>query len=890
MDYRTFQDQVVRYMIERGWKEKGAKRGKFEQSLFDHTLIEVDALITLLPLLRATFTPSLTEQEEQILLASVVAHDVGKELDEWQKYLHGERSFLSDVNRELAEQVVPQLAAHLGFQGIEEMLTAVLLHMRHERTPAKVMDRVLFGEHANERWKTLADLVDDIDNLCSIRGLLNAIEYLKKRSKVSKHIRTNYHLVQLRGVSTTLLHRAAIDSYIEHGWSPLIHYSNGTIYATSAISSNREPTIDEIEARFADSVSSVLPNKMANLIVGSPVETMIPKIDLFDYRDLRACLQVAARKINRGSFSKKPESARRKTVSGYLKLKGDKKAISEKVLARETERIGTAQPEMCIFKFFKAALGDDLLGRKVIPEAQEVYMVFAEGGGKKKEAQVTPQSVARAEYDKVFGDGAYGDLLKTSTLMPAKDMALTIDRFWSLDGKRFELNVKRIEYLDHTKREDLLIDTLIKIANKVYDTVPQANLPTRATPEEIAKYFMSDLVHPVQEMNLAELAQEQMQAYAVTKENARRDKGFHLCPICNATFEGGTVAKADFLANPESHTNRGASHGSAGYIVICDTCKFERFLQQLILGSKVADMIVLLPRMNIGRSRGEALRRKAVQIWEAALVRMSEANPDPDQHISLGMTHNLAQKLKDMDVFQISPEEIVGLMTYESSEETKRKNRKDLESRLKEVYEVENLTVDVLNSSWETNYGTMDEAIQALIENKITEDDARKARAEAFRLTPQFHIACQTPHMILVPLTNPIAMRDESDTNAGIRELYVTLTLGLALDCSVAVIKSGEVITFEGGEGIVRVPSVPALRELIGTEWIGLADAKKWLNAIGATAMLANATAFPERSNLYTILKSPTTGHILRRIEQKSDKGQVYINQFYLLETIKEVL
>jgi len=475
--------------------------------------------------------------------------------------------------------------------------------------------------------------------------------------------------------------------------------------------------------------------------------------------------------------------------------------------------------------------------------------------------------------------------------MPAKEMALNVDRFWGHNGKRFGLEVSRIEHLlDHAKREEILIDTLVEIANKVYSAIPQENIPTRATSEQIAKCFMPDLVRPTMEVNLAELAKQQIEAYATTKGNARRDKGMHLCPICNATFEGGTVAKADFLANPESHTNRGVSHGNAGYIVICDACKFERFLQQLILGTKVADVIVLLPRMNIGHSSGEALRQKAVQIWETALMRMSEANPDPDQHLSLGMTYNLAQKLKDIDVFRLSPTEIVNLMTYESGKDTKKKHRKELEDNLKKIYEVDELNVQILNDNWDANYSSTDQAIEALIENKITDDDARKARADAFRLTPQFHIACQTPHMILVPLTNPISMGEDSDTNAGLRELYVTLVLGLSLDCSVAVIKAGEVITFEGGEGIARVPSVPALRDLIGAEWIGVADAKKWLNAIGAAAMLANATASPERSNLYAILKSPTAGHILRRIEQKSEIGQIYADQLYLLDTIKEVL
>ena len=180
--------------------------------------------------------------------------------------------------------------------------------------------------------------------------------------------------------------------------------------------------------------------------------------------------------------------------------------------------------------------------------------------------------------------------------------------------------------------------------------------------------------------------------------------------------------------------------------------------------------------------------------------------------------------------------------------------------------------------------------MQALIDGEVQDDEARLIRTKAFRLNPQFYIACQTPHMILVPLANPVSIGSESDTNAGLRELYLTLILGLSLDCSVAVVKAGELITFEGGEGVARVPPTSALRELVGAEWVSVEAAKRWLDAVGAVALLASATGFPERSNLYQILKSPTLGHVLRRIEQKSQNGQAYMYHFHLLEQMKEVL
>ena len=135
-----------------------------------------------------------------------------------------------------------------------------------------------------------------------------------------------------------------------------------------------------------------------------------------------------------------------------------------------------------------------------------------------------------------------------------------------------------------------------------------------------------------------------------------------------------------------------------------------------------------------------------------------------------------------------------------------------------------------------------------------------------------------------------MAVGKDSEVNTAIRRLFTMLILGLSLDCSVAVLNGGDAITFEGGEGVARVPKVPALRDLVGDEWVSLDQAEKWLKAIGAASLLAQATGLPERSNLYQILSAPTPGHILRRIEQQSESGAVSYKYIQCLETLKEVM
>jgi len=865
MNYSAAREKAIEFMLARHWKEKTGKLKQFNQSLFDHALVVLDTLIALLPLLRGTFVPPLTDEEEQVLIAGVVAHDVGKELDDWQEYVHGRRGFLSDVNRQLAEDIVPQLVLLMGFTAIEETVTGVLLHMSHERTPARVMDRVLFGEHENERWKTLSDVIAEVDNLGSAKGLFEGLRYLEEQSIFSRHVRTAYHLVQMRGVSTTMLHRAAIDAFIEKGWSPVLHYSSGTLYAASAVIELGQPTIPEIQTNLAENIKFAMGSEFTQQVVGNPIFTILPKPELFDYREVPKYLETASKRVTTETFSRRKDGDRLKAAARYLSFVGVDEPDPDQ-LSRQVSRIGRAYPEMSVFAFFKAMLREGLLGDQ-------------------------KDGVLKEAYEGTFGNGTFDGFEKSSSqLSPAKNLKQVIDPYWRLSGSAFGLELEKVEFAPDATRQSVLVNALSVVASRVYAALPETGRPTRAAAEEVAKFFIGDLLHPASTSDLSQIVAQQLHAYAATKANARRDKGVHLCPICNTTFDGGTVASADFLANPESHTNRAVSHGNAGYIVICDACKFERFLQQVLLGDKVSEVIVLFPRMNVGHSNGELLRQKAARIWDAALNRMSEANPDPDQHLSLGMTYSVARKLVDQDIFRLSPKEIVELITYQSRQDTQKRHRKELADMLKELYDADELSVELLNDNWGTNYTTSDEALEALLQNKVADDDARKTRATAFHLAPQLHIACQTPNLILVPLANPISMGKDSDTNAGIRELYIILLLGLALDCSVAVMRVGEVITFEGGEGVARVPPIAALRAMVGTEWLTVEGAKRWFDGIGAAAMLANATAFPESSNLYSILKSPTAGHILRRIEQKSDSGQAHIGHLGLLEKVKEVL
>jgi hypothetical protein len=891
MDVKAVRMHAAEWMIARGWKRRTAKRGGFNQSLFEHTIYELDALLTLWPILSKSW--GLGEQDLAALSVGSVAHDVGKETPEWQNYVLADKGtvpYTPHVVEDLTQAAVDMLFEILGLIGsLDDAKAFVRYHMQATKTTDSLIFDVINKGDKSNRWMTLSSIVAEIDNVCSAKGLLEGVRALE-RSSIGKHLNVTYHLVQIRGVSTTLLHKATIEAYEAAGWRPLLHYSNGTIYVASSADQLTEPTVSAVELRLAALVETAMGKDFSKAVVTTDFRaSAIAMPPLFDHREIKAYLTIAGTRVAGGEnrFSKRLEgtSSRasvEKMVCNYLTLSTGKdvKAVKTDILVRESQRISRAYPEMCIFKFFKAAIDVDIVGEAVTDEARIEYAVAVPKPSK-------PQMIAQIEYDKVFGDGAFDALMKTSTLMPARDMALTIDHYWLKPGKRFGLTTDKVESAPDDARRTGLIKALTEIAQTVYAALPPENQPTRSSPKEIAGHFLVDLLHPSAKDEWTSVAQEQLTIYEKSKASAKSPTGDHLCPICNTRFGEGAAAKAAYLDKPESHTNRAVSHGSPGYIVICSACKYERFIQQLLLGGKPAELLVLFPRMNIGQGSGAELVQKAREMMSWAMLRMSNDNDDPNEHVSLSLTQMIARKLSEQDVFTLSSQALLDVFTYSASKDKQKEYRKQLEEGLREAF---GDTVEDLNDSWGIDFSNWDMAVQALIDGKVAESTALGIRADVYKLQPTLSIVCQTPHLILMPLLHSMAVGKDSEVNTAIRRLFAMLILGLSLDCSVAVLNSGDAITFEGGEGIARVPKVPVLRDLVGDEWVSLDQAEKWLKAIGAASLIAQATGLPERSNLYQILSAPTPGHILRRIEQQSESGAASYKHIRHLETLKEVM
>jgi hypothetical protein len=887
MDRQEIMAKATAWMLTRGWKQRLAKRRDFEQSLFEHSLIELDVFLELCFILATPQHYGLSEVEQKVLATAILAHDVGKETDSWQAYIQGEGPFVPHVVPELTRAVIPQLCTALGFEGLDDSVQRIMAHCaefhhnRPGRSDGAILEAILTG--GSDRFLTLAHLVKAIDHFCSAASASGAVEVMNQEPALGQHLIITFHEAMVRGVSTTFLHRAAQDAFQQRGWRPLLYFANTTVYCADPNDHPSIPATDDITSFLKAEIDTAIARDVTPLMVGSPTGNILPKPDLLAFGEARQYLRSASKKIGAQSFvtayqrEKKrveekgstPRSGKGKrkadVIREYWQLAGKKGEAYSEQMDHDAARISAAQPEMIAFKFFKAMMDPD-----------KVEAIDEKG-----------VALAKKLYEETFGTDSWAALQSTSTLMPAKDMAKTIDYFWALPGAKVgRPQNETVETIPPEERKEILVDLLDGIAQQVYASLGRPS-PREKLSQGMADAFVSDLLQPGADTDVQSLAKAQLDHYARSKPFAGREstKGVYFCPICNTPFDAknGIKASADFIDNPQTHTNRGVAYGSFGYIMVCTTCYYERLLLQILLGSRPEEMITMLPRLNLGPGRGEQFVQKVKEWIEAAKGQMRGEMGTLDSGISLGLTDQIARHLGGRDPFTLSPQELLSLFSYRFAANTQKQRRQEALKRLKEEFDDD---LNALNLASQQHFSNWEEAVEALVANRLDQQECRAIRREVFRLYETIHLICQTPNLVFIPLTYEIAAgNDESDTSKALRRLYVALILSLVFDAAVAIHKEGDQVDFQSGVRAAYVPPVPAVRSLIGYDWLPITEARRWLTAIGAASLLVRDTGLPARSALYQIVAADPAEQIARRIEEGGGRN-LTPNHIHLIEQL----
>lgn len=912
-EFRAFRQAILQHLANKGWKRLLGKHIRYEQSLFEHSVNTLDVVITYLPIFRQTWVPSLSLAEEVALIITAVAHDAGKATKEFQRFIRGESEWVGHWDPTQTKALVSELynlaAWHLPMDGLSmrvqigEVVTAVQYTIRQERTQALEAREVLRTDHLSPRWRLLMDVVDDVDNLVSIPTVVEAARYLAvPRSPLSRFVSVAYHEAQIRGVSTVLLHEAAAEAFHRQGWKPLLFYPEGTLYLSDGDDVGvpaQEHVAAELEV-ICERELGARSHTAQDLVVGDIRQDFFPKPELFDAAHLPDYLRVAAKragakppeKVNAWNVIKvideiTPElTAHLRSAAGLRKPPGEEEARRlEALLPSDLTRVvrqelGSSQPEMAIFKFFKNVV------YKLCPPSGSAYQSTAYG------------EIERL-YNARFGSNSLGKLMHTSTLMPAEDYLAAVRLFHELAGDTVgHPEAEKVAFIRPEERQRVLVDLLAGFGEVGFQKL--AERPSFAQlSRRVAAITVRDLIVPMA-LNLKDSAERQLKAYAASKRDRTREA---ICPICNAAIqiEPGQcfVARADFYGGrPEAFSNRRVAHGRKVADTICPGCYYERILQQVLLTSRPEEIIVIFPSMNLSPHGGSTLVGQVRSLEEHARRLTAPESAAPDQRFDLTASWRIAAlaPVHRFEQFGHGADVIASALTYRPSEDRQKEHRRNLLKCLKD--EFENL-LDDLNEFYGTRFDAFDDAADAVIQRapEIWQhgeagDLTRRLYRQAFKLSQDWSFVVQTANLILVPIAHGFGGSNRSETKAGLARLLTALFFSLALDTAVAVVPFNELAgtVADRGLGVAYVPPYAGLRQLIGADWVSLADADRWFRAISAAFQLGTLGKYPERNDVFQVLTEPSVGRIIRRIEEAGNGPRLGASTIPHIEALREVI
>ena len=262
----------------------------------------------------------------------------------------------------------------------------------------------------------------------------------------------------------------------------------------------------------------------------------------------------------------------------------------------------------------------------------------------------------------------------------------------------------------------------------------------------------------------------------------------------------------------------------------------------------------------------------------------------PERDISFGLVERVASNIEQTQesLEELSGDELARLFSYKVADTRKQRELRDIEKMLSESdYELEE--INLYASGDFADYRSVAQAVwnEELEGEEFAElrEQVSEIRGEVIGSEPSVQMVARTANAILLAGSrprqpgNPVISGDgDSDTNAALKRLLVSLILGMGLRASVAALDDRDAIdeNMVNPDGLVWLEPLPALQQLLGKcshseggRWIPLEMGWSILEALIAACQLMLRTDYPDRSNLYQILASEHPGKLLRRIEQK---------------------
>jgi hypothetical protein len=852
------------------WDSLIAKRIDFEQSLLAHTIVVVDTLITISYLLNKFSHQPIGDSEFCALIAAAVAHDAGKAHTEFQRYIRGHRKRTTHWDPSSAESLIVTVAVLLRqTSGIELTngerafaLSAVRGSIREERTATNL--DLLATPRRVGRESYLRDLLGTVDQLASCSNVIAARQLTgRATSVISRGLVFTHHQVRIRGATTAFLHQALQEAHQRSGWLPLLFYADGTLYVAT---SNVLPSEAVLREQIQETTRAVLSEPLkrsSHLVVGSVLGTFLPKPELFDVSLVETYLLLAAQRAK----ARRPDKVETKNViEAYNGLSPQNRVNNETEIPLDQRRflreeLGSSQPEMAIFKFFKSIVGTFLVG--------------------------PAREVVRQRYEELFGEGTFSLLMGMSTLMPANDYLRCIRWYHKAPGDLFAQHEgTTIADLSPKDRQVVLVTALASIAHTGLANV--ADLPGGSRlARSLGAILYDDVLYPKSVTDIRQTAEEQLSGYRLAKVKP----GMGVCPTCNATIVSGHAmpALADFYDKPDAFSNRRSAHGRRVPDSLCLGCYYERLVLQILTGRRPEEVIFILPEMQLTLDQAETLNNEVRKLEATARQVGSAGTFNPRQAFDITATWRLTQALEAAKQNGISFKSMLrDSFTYETSDTTTKKRMKEL---ARELQNLQDVSLELLSNICGRELPTWDDAAEEAVREGSqlrNEDEIMGLVRRIFLLDRSALTPVYCSNFIAVPIVAGFAGQDDAEVKVAIRRLVFTLFISIALETAVAAVPFGDASAVLTSKrlGVAYVPAVGGLRRLVGSDWVPRADARALLDKLVAAVDLTSLTDFPKRSDYYVLAKERERGKVVRRIEQVGKGKYIDAGRFEQIDAL----
>lgn len=887
-----FQDRLLTFLadfvLKRGWRLKLAKSQPIEQSLFIHSINELGVIQSYLEM-----SPHLFNNEEFIkLYIASVTHDCEKETDEWQEKISFGEKPPYHTNPEYAKKFVADLLNFLNENGIDvefdpgdinDIISSQALHMKASaKRPSNVFKEMTRG-HKSERWSEISHIVDLFDDIVSKESAESVIDLLNKDEymMLNERLEFTYHKIGIvRGILTSLLHKACEKAYEKHGFTPFLYYPDSTLYARLKKKEfNGEITIDKIKDSLKDVLNEFIRgiDNESKVVIENPQTKLFSGREFFD-KELVDKYFITLRRKYRAKINKTELMKIIEKYFGSLEKSKEKLRLQEvkdsdliDVIIMDIEKYSTgfpdfiskfkesfdinrSKPQQYIFQLFKEIVYDD----EILANDKN----FQKG--------------LQKDYDSFFGEGKYNELKSKSTTNPKIDFKRYVKPYWKND-----INGTKVEKLATKKQEEILAEKLSAILKNNIDKCPK--LPRDEFVNDVLKLLLSDITYPcISIASIRKDAEMQLTKIGASKKKLfNKNSGERLCPVCYKLMPEVNLIRAAFISDEKgvakvfnNHAVGGLTFG--GSVNICKLCYAELLLRRVILGRTPSDLVILFPSLNFAEIPASNVMESVRDVEDKLQRFYSYHNPDLNMRAQLNTLRNITTEILEKKIEEISaelnPNKFIESFTIKISDKTRKNDIKKLEDEIKELYSVEDF-----NKEFSTGYSSFKEIAEGIFENtvKMPETERNQIIEEA-RVNPiRYSFVYKTPNFIVISLPATFSYdENEAEVNILLKRLLFASYLYLLTDCAVMVIPGKEVLHIPQTRRMVYAQPNATLKQVLKEDWISLFDLKKWMVATSAAVKLAYDGDYSRRSGIFDVLTQPTVGHILSRITiQKTQSG-----------------